>query len=236
MRRWKGIRAAVLVAVLVLTLTPLTADACVNSWGMTAVRGDGQVALAWDQLPEGHSAKVIRSIYGWPSDPTFGDTADGARCWVNEPDTVVYRGTDGSVVDTTVVNGRTYWYTLFVRNDATGEYLAEKSEVVATPGTLDTVARPKLGTTYVRKGYRFKVMATVTKHTCDTKTQWVLEKKVGTSWVYARSATYTQREGTTYFAAYVTAPTTGPYRVRVRQYGVGEPRVSSAGQGFWSHR
>jgi hypothetical protein len=236
MARWKGIRAVVLAAILALTLAPLPADACVNSWEMTATRGDGQVTLAWGELPAGHSAKVVRSIYGWPSKPTFGDDTNVAGCWVSEPNVVVYRGTDRSVVDTTVVNGRTYWYTLFVRNDATGEYLYEKSEVVATPGPLDTVARPKVGTSYVRRGYRFKVTTAVTRHTCDTKTQWVLEKKVGTSWVYVRSATYTQREGTTSFSAYVTAPTTGPYRVRIRQYGVGEPRVSSSGTGFWSHR
>ncbi len=250
MGKWKGVTCAVLVAALALALAPASASACVNEWGMTATRGDGQVSLAWGELPAGHSAKVVRSIYGWPSNPAFGDEPSGAAvggaafgaaqrvagCYVSEPDVVVYRGTERSVVDTTVVNGRTYWYTVFVRDDATGAYLEKKSEVVATPGTVDTVTTPSLGTSYVRQGYRFKVYAKVSRHTVDTKTQVVLQKKVGTSWKYVRSATYVQREGTSSFAAYVTAPSAGSHRVIVRNFGVAEPVAISRPRGFWSHR
>jgi hypothetical protein len=236
MRTWKGIRVVVLAAILAIALTPLTADACVNSWGMTATPGDGQVALAWGELPAGHSAKVVRSIYGWPGDPNFGDQANVSQCWVNEPDVVVYRGTERSVVDTTVVNGRTYWYTLFVRNDATGEYIWEKSEVVATPGSGDVISTPKVGTSAVREHVRFKVNAGISnKHTVNTKMQLILQKKVAGRWAWVRGTTYTQREGSTWFTGYTTAPTTGYYRVIVKHIGVGESPTSSPARYFRSH-
>jgi hypothetical protein len=233
MRTWKVIRAAVLVAVLAMTLAPLSADACENSWGMTATRGDGQVALAWGELPAGHSAKVIRSIYGWPSDPTLGDDPNVAQCWVSEPDAVVYRGTDRSVVDTTAVNGRTYWYTLFVRDDATGQYVAEKSEVVATPGALDKVSTPVLGTSDVRKGSYVRVTAVVSvKHTTATKTRTMLYKKVGTSWTLVNTTVKTLRDGSRYSAAYVKPTSAGYYRVIVRHVGLGEPGANSWAKHF----
>ena len=237
MKSWKGIRVAVVTAVLVLTLAPLSANACVNSWGMTATPGDGQVALAWGELPAGHSAKIVRSIYGWPSNPAFGDAENLSQCWVSEPDVVVYRGTERSVVDTGVVNGRTYWYTLYVRDDATGQYLEDKSEVVSTPGPGDVISTPKFGTSYVREDVRFKLYAGIsTKHTVDTKMQVVMQKKVGNKWVWARAAIYTQREGTTWFSTYIAAPTTGSYRVIIKHIGVGEKVAFSPARYFTSHR
>jgi hypothetical protein len=236
MNSWKAMRCAVLVAVFALALAPMSAEACVNAWNMTATRGDGQVTLAWGELPEGHSAKIVRSIYGWPSDPTFGD-AEQMGCWVNEPDAVVYRGAERSFVDTGVVNGRTYWYTLFVRNDANGEYLYDKSEVVITPGPVDTISTPKLGTSYVREDYRFKLVAGISnKHTVNTKMVVVMSRKVGTKWVWAKTVTRTLPEGVTYFSTVTSAPTTGSYRVVVKHVGLGERVAVSPAKYFTSHR
>jgi hypothetical protein len=237
MNRWKGIRAAVLVAVLALALTPLTADACVNSWEMKATPGDGQVTLEWGELPAGHSAKIVRSIYGWPGDPTFADDPNVSNCWANEPDVVVYRGTERSVVDTGVINGRTYWYTLFVRDDATGEYLYDKSEVVATPGPVDVMSTPKVGVSSVHEDAKFKVYAGISnKHTVDTRMQVILQKKVSGKWTWVRSSTVTLREGNTWIATYTLAPTTGYYRVVFKHVGVGETPVLSPYRYFTSYR
>lgn len=236
MRMWTWMRVMALVTVLALALAPGTAGACVNAWQMTAKPGDGQVALAWSELPANHSAKIVRSIYGWPGDPSFGDSSTVAGCWTSEPDVVVYRGTERSVVDTTVTNGRTYWYTLFVRDDVTGQYLWDKSEVVATPGS-ETVSAPHVGTSYVRAGYRFRLYAGLSnKHTVDTKTVVVMSRKVDGRWVWARQATYTQREGTTWFSTAVAAPTTGAYRVVIKHVGIGERVVASPPKYFTSHR
>ncbi|MBN1584822.1 fibronectin type III domain-containing protein [Candidatus Uhrbacteria bacterium] len=76
-----------------------------NPSGLSAVSGDAQVQLSWTNPTDADFQGVIlvRSVTAYPANPTDGTEA--------------YRGTGQSFLDSTVVNGLTYFYTLFSFDD-----------------------------------------------------------------------------------------------------------------------
>lgn len=250
----KGVfRLALAGAVLLaLALAPVSANACENNWGLVGTPGDAQVSLAWNALPANSTAKIVRTTHWWVQDGTTGDTDDGSgdateaasdahvsRCDFdhNNLPVVVYVGADQSFVDTGVVNGQTYYYTLFVKDTTTGEYVDGVSEINVTPNAApDTLTTPSLSTGYVKKAVGFSASSKVsTKHTTVTHAQLVLYKKVGGKWTYTKSATKTMAAGVQVFKGSIAAPSSGSYKLVVKHIGVGEATVASPARFFYSH-
>ena len=232
MSGWRRMGLAVLVAALAL-VGPVAAWGCVNNWGMTATAGNGSVTLAWGVLPEGSTAKVIRSTAGWPSDPTFGDPAPAMMV---AEEKVVYEGKERSFVDTGLENGKAYWYTLFVRDDLTGAYSDKISEVISTPGEKISISTPTCSTSYVKKAVPFATAVKLTDtHACDTTARVILYKKVDGKWRYAKSGTRPLAKSATTFKAYVTAPSSGSYKMVITHDDAEHLAACSPPRFFYSH-
>lgn len=220
-----------------------------NPWHLVATPGDSQVSLSWDSLPPTDTVKIVRWTEYWVDDSATGDGDSSGSARVssvrsacfdpdpNEEPVVVFNAAgQSSFVDTGVVNGQTYFYTMFVHDDSTGEYLDGAGHVNATPGPADTVSPPALSSSYVRRGVRFSASARVsTEHTTDTKARLVLSRKTSTGWVYAASSTRVMPADTTYFKGTIAPPTRGSYKLVVQHIGVGEATASSSPKFFYSH-
>lgn len=266
MNRWTAVRVAAIGALVLALFAPGSAAlACdQNEWGLKAQPGDAQVTLTWNALPENATAKLVRWERWFPEDSAIGDSeetsdnagsgdaTDGAQaligvasvirpaCWESEdstPPVVVYQGSDASFVDTGVVNGVTYYYTLFVQDSSTGEYYEEASRAIATPGPADTVTTPTVSVAKVRHGHAFGVGARVSAaHTIATKAQILLYRKAAHGrWQLVRSKTTALGAGATVVKGAIATPTKGSYKVVVKHVGIGESSAASPPRYFWSH-
>lgn len=132
-----------------ITRLDLTPDISVPAppTGLMAVPDDGKVVLAWTNPidPDFRKVKIQRKTGGYPTGATDGTT--------------VYDGFGGSCTDTGLVNGTTYYYSVFAC-DRSGNY-SVAAEVSATPQAMappmpqpDLTVRLGENKTFTQHNYR----------------------------------------------------------------------------------
>lgn len=99
-----------------------------NVSGLNAVASSGQVDLSWSLPTDGDltGIMVVRSTTGTPTSPTDGD--------------VVFDGLASAYTDTGLINGVTYFYTVFAYDSAGN--LSSGASVSATPASSDPPVIP----------------------------------------------------------------------------------------------
>lgn len=92
---------------------------------LTATAGDSQVDLSWTTPPESDFAgvRIVRREDDFPTGPFDG--------------TLIYTGTDTSIIDTTVTNGITYYYGAYAY-DTSGNYSSGALAAAQPLGPPDT--------------------------------------------------------------------------------------------------
>jgi hypothetical protein len=255
MRARKGVVVAAVAVILVLLGSSL-ALASDDAVGLTARTANGVVEIAWSQPPDGVYVKLVRSTEDFITDSEFGDSGavDGdegdsgaatptAVATIDEdgweivgeenqaPEQVVYIGTEMGYIDMNVEPGNEYYYTLFLMDSATGDYIDVMGTATAEIGEDDEsdgvdqgegteaqepadVGQPSLSSARVRPGRAFTVRASIASAgSASAKTGYALYKKSGARWKLAKSGTVKVRQSSKKVSVKFRGLKKGTYRL-----------------------
>jgi len=172
--------------------------------GLAARAGDKQVALIWSNpASDCASVRVLSSISGYATSPT--DTAGQA---------VVWEGTATACQDTTLTNGRRYYYSVYVQHgDASW---SDAAHAEAIPKGLARVSVPAMSTYAPLRNRPFYISGTILPvHVGGVGVGRVyLYRRVGSTYYFYRYVPVrTPLNGARYVLRY-RLPTPGYWRMR----------------------